>query len=64
VLVAGVTVAFQNATTAKCKLMLTRKGRTLLNSTGIVKLTAKGSFTPVGQATTSATKTLTLKARA
>jgi inosine-uridine nucleoside N-ribohydrolase len=64
VLVAGVTVAFRNAIAARCRLMLTRKGRTLLNSTRVVKLTAKGSFTPVSQATTSATKTLTLKARA
>jgi hypothetical protein len=57
------TVAFQNATTAKCKLMLTRTGRKLLKTTRIVTLPAKGSFTPVSQGATSATKTLTLKAR-
>jgi hypothetical protein len=42
--------------------MLTRTGRKLLKTTRIVTLPAKGSFTPVSQGTTSATKTLTLKA--
>lgn len=61
VLVANVAVVFHTARTATIKLVLTGKGRTLLRGASHLKLIAKGSFTPVGQSTTNATKNLTLR---
>jgi inosine-uridine nucleoside N-ribohydrolase len=59
-LVASLTVVFHKRTTARLKLVLTGNGRKLLNSATNFKLTARGSFTPSSQGTTSATKSLTL----
>ncbi len=51
---------FHRANTAKIKLVLTGKGRELLTGATKMKLVAKGAFTPVGQNTTRATKSITL----
>jgi hypothetical protein len=45
---------------AKINVVLTRKGRNLLKRAGRMTLAAQGGFTPVGQGTTSATRTITL----
>jgi hypothetical protein len=45
---------------AKINVVLTRKGRNLLKRAGRMTLAARGGFTPVGQGTTSATRTITL----
>jgi hypothetical protein len=59
-LVASVNVLLHKASKAKIDVVLTRKGRTLLKRPGRMSLAAQGEFTPVGQATTSATRTITL----
>jgi hypothetical protein len=59
-LVAKVTVSFRKTGPAKVTLVLTGKGRTLLSGMRKMKLTAKGSFTPVGQGAISASKGITL----
>ena len=61
VVVASVSFVFRTAGIAKIKIVLTGNGRRLLKRAGHLKLTAKGSFTPAGQQTTSASKTITLR---
>jgi hypothetical protein len=61
ILVATATVAFHKAGIARIRLILTGKGRRLFSGASNVKLTAKGGFTPVAQATISATRSLALK---
>jgi hypothetical protein len=60
-LVASVSVVFHKSARATVKLVLTRKGRTLLNGLGAVKISAQGSFAPLGGVATRATKSLRLK---
>jgi inosine-uridine nucleoside N-ribohydrolase len=62
-LVGTVTVAFLRAGRATIKLVLTGKGRKLLRGAKSVSLTATGSFTPVGQGATRASKTFRLTTR-
>jgi unsaturated rhamnogalacturonyl hydrolase len=59
-LVALASVVFHRAGKATVKLKLTRKGIKLLDVGTSVKITTKASFTPVGGASTSSTKTTTL----
>lgn len=61
ILVASATVAFHKTGIARIRLILTGNGRRLFSGASNVKLTAKGSFTPVGQRTISATKSLRLR---
>jgi Trypsin/IPT/TIG domain len=61
VLVASGQASFSAAGTARLKLKLTAAGRRLLKSAKSFKLTAKGIFTPTGQAPVSVRKSLTLK---
>jgi len=61
VLVAKASVSLRKTGVAKVTLVLTGKGRILLSSLRRMKLTAKGSFTPVGQGAISASKGITLK---
>ena len=61
VLVARSSVVRHKAGRAKIKIVLTVKGRKLLKGVRHLTLTAKGTFTPTGQAATSTTKTFTLK---
>ncbi len=60
-LVATGRAALKQAGKAKVKIALTRKGRKLLKPAKRIKLTAKGSFTPTGAATTTTTRAITLK---
>jgi hypothetical protein len=59
-LVATVNVLLHKAGKAKIDVVLTRKGRNLLKRAGRMTLAAQGGFAPAGQATTSATRTITL----
>ncbi len=61
VLVASGHMTFQSAGRATVKIKLTGKGRALLKHSKRLKLTAKGSFTPSGAASTSATKSFSVK---
>jgi hypothetical protein len=60
ILVAGVTVTFRRSGQFKIRLVLTGKGRKLLMRAKLLKLSATGSFRPVGATQASSTKTLTL----
>jgi hypothetical protein len=60
-LVATGRAALKHAGKVKVKIALTRKGRKLLKPAMRIKLTAKGSFTPTGAATTTTTRAITLK---
>jgi hypothetical protein len=60
-LVASAKVTFHKVGKAKVKIKLTAKGRRLLKRAAKhLRLTAKGSFTPVGEGTTTATKAITV----
>jgi hypothetical protein len=59
-LVATVNVLLHKTGKAKITVVLTRKGRNLLKRAERMTLAAQGGFTPVGQGTTSATRTITL----
>ncbi len=61
ILVATATFTFHKTGKASIKLTLTGKGRKLLKGAGTMKLIANGGFTPKGQRTTNATKSITLK---
>ena len=61
VLVANLSVVLHKAGRANIKIVLTAKGRKLLKGVKHLKLTAKGTFTPTGQATTSTTKSFTVR---
>jgi hypothetical protein len=60
-LVASGTLTFTRAGTSKLKVKLTAVGKRLLNSRKTLKLTAKGTFIPTGQAPVSATKRFVLR---
>ena len=60
VMVAIVNVLLHKAGNAKIELVLTRRGRILLKRAARMTLAAQGGFTPVGQSTTSASRTITL----
>jgi hypothetical protein len=60
ILVATVNVRLRRTGKAKIELTLTRKGRNLLKGAGRMTLEAQGGFTPVGQGTTSASRTIKL----
>jgi hypothetical protein len=60
ILVATVNVRLRRTGKAKIELTLTRKGRNLLKGAGRMTLAAQGGFTPVGQGTTSASRTIKL----
>ena len=60
-LVARVALGFHNPLSARVKLVLTGRGRTLLKGRRAIKLTASGSFAPAGGVTVSATKSLRLR---
>jgi subtilase family serine protease len=60
-LVASGQLKFSAAGTKTLKLKLTAAGKALLKRSKHVKLTAKGTFTPSGEAAVSATKPFTLK---
>jgi hypothetical protein len=59
-LVATVSVRLRKSGKAKIELKLTRAGRNLLKAEHRLTLAAQGGFTPVGQGTTSASRTITL----
>ncbi len=59
-LVATVSVRLRKSGRAKIELKLTRAGRNLLKAEHRLTLAAQAGFTPVGQRTTSASKTITL----
>jgi hypothetical protein len=59
-LVATVNVLLHRTGAAKLELVLTRTGRDLLKGAGRMTLAAQGGFTPVGQGTTSASRTIKL----
>lgn len=59
-LVATVNVLLHKTGKTKINVVLTRKGRNLLKRAGRMTLAAQGGFTPSGQSTTSATRTITL----
>ena len=59
-LVATVSVRLRRSGKAKIELKLTRAGRNLLRAEHRLTLVAQGGFTPVGQVTTSASRTITL----
>lgn len=61
VLVATASLTFHQVSKAKAEIRLTANGRTLLKGAKHVKLTAKGSFAPIGGSTTSTSKSITLK---
>jgi hypothetical protein len=61
VLVARSGVVLHKPGRAKIKIVLPATGRKLLKGVKHLKLTAKGTFTPTGQAASSTTKTFTLK---
>jgi len=61
VLVARSNVVLHKPGRVKIKIVLTSSGRKLVNGVKHLTLTAKGTFTPTGQAATSTTKTFTLK---
>jgi hypothetical protein len=61
VLVASGHMTFESAGSATVKIKLTGKGRALLKHSKRLKLTAKGSFTPSGAASTSATRSFSIK---
>ena len=61
VLVASSSVVLHKTGRATIKIVLTADGRKLLKGVKHLKLTAKGTFMPTGQAATSTTKTFTLK---
>ena len=61
VLAASGQVTFSAAGTMKLKIKLTATGRRLLKRSKRLKLTAKGTFTPLGQPVVTATKTFVLK---
>ncbi len=60
-LVTTVSVVSHKVGKAKIKIVLTGGGRKLSKDPKHVKLTAKGTFTPVGEPATTATKTFALK---
>ena len=60
-LVAAAGVTFHQASKARVKLTLTRKGRALLNGTKQLKLTTKATFTPAGGAALVERKTFSLR---
>lgn len=60
ILVATVNVRLHRPGSTKLDLVLTRTGRNLLKHAGRMTLAAQGGFTPVGQATASASRTITL----
>jgi hypothetical protein len=60
-LVARVSVIYETSGSAKIKLVLTRKGRTLLGRSHTVKISARASFAPAGGKATHATKSLKLR---
>ena len=59
-LVATGSVRLRKSGKAKIELKLTRAGRNLLKAEHRLTLAAQGGFTPVGQGTTSASRTITL----
>ena len=59
-MVAIVNVLLHKAGNAKVEVVLTRKGRTMLKRAARMTLAAQGGFTPVGQSTTSASRTIIL----
>jgi hypothetical protein len=61
VLVASGRLTFSAAASGKLKVKLTAAGKKLLKHAKHLKLTAKGSFTPTGNAAVLAKKTFTLK---
>jgi outer membrane protein assembly factor BamB len=60
-LVATADVIFHTARTATVAITLTDRGRQMLEQSSHLKLTAKGTFTPAGGATTTARKVVTLR---
>jgi hypothetical protein len=60
VLIATVSGRFATLGAAKLTLKLTRTGNQLLTAANHLKLTAKGSFTPTGRSTVTASRTFTL----
>ena len=52
---------FSAAGTAKIKVKLTAQRRRLLKNTKLLKLTAKGTFTPTGKTPITVTKEFVLK---
>jgi hypothetical protein len=60
VLVASGRATFGNAGTKTIKIKLTPSGKRLLREANRLKLTAKGTFTPTGQAQIVARTTFTL----
>jgi hypothetical protein len=58
--VAIVNVVLHKAGNTKIELVLTRRGRILLKRAARMTLAAQGGFTPVGQSSTSASRTITL----
>jgi streptogramin lyase len=61
ILVASGGMTFLAAGTRKMKINLTATGKRLLKNTTIVKLTAKGTFTPAGETPVTVTKGFVLK---
>jgi phage gpG-like protein len=61
ILVASGQMRFATAGVAKIKVKLTGAGRRLLEHAKILKLTAKGTFTPTGKTPVTATKEFVLK---
>jgi hypothetical protein len=59
-LVATVNVLLHRTGAAQLDLVLTRSGRNLLKRAGSMTLAAQGGFTPIGQRTTSASRTIKL----
>jgi hypothetical protein len=60
-LVASATIVFHSGAKQPVRVNLTPKGRKLLQHAKRVKITIKATFTPTGGATTTSTKTVTLK---
>jgi hypothetical protein len=60
VLVAGVSVSITRTGKVKITVKLTAKGRTLLSEGGRPKLSAKGTFTPVGGSATTVIRSITV----
>jgi hypothetical protein len=61
VLVATASVGSHQAGSAKIKIALTSKGRQVLKHTKHLTITAKGTFTPIGQGAISTSKRFTIK---
>jgi hypothetical protein len=61
VLIATGTATFSKAGNAPVKIKLTVKGAKLLKHAKLLKLTAKGTFTPTGEAAVTALSNFTLK---